>query len=1518
MGFRNTGYDPSQGDLEVDEVALHGPSPGKVSLTSRIDGGATDTAEPIPQHMISDPGVALGGGGGGMAHAGGDPFGIHLMSRSFGEDFSDVEVRTGGGSGGSALASYEGGRDVIQFDSAAPSREQVAHELTHVVQRRRFGEGSGGFSRMADDSEVEARDLGARAASGQAVDVRAAPSASMQRDGDVAQNIHDKLHGWVDDETGALADLRGDRDRRTTVNTYNTRYSIQLWTDFIDNASGDTLQQALALLWPHMKLIDRLETMTGVDDDEDGILQTIRSASQPEREEARTEIQPYLDELEVPDQYTARTLIWPERAVANVVWLLQNGDGWVWDDEGPVATAILGLSTANRRALWENHESDIRAMFGSIWSDHDIDQVRRMCMGDATEAAEVRMELATDGAGTDEEGVLAAVAAAGNIRDELATINAQLAGDPPRGRDGEPLTEAQIAALRRRQAEIGDPSRILTPETGADGNLTDDSFLGRVAGDMDAGTVDAAMTTARVTAVARYKEALLLTQDWTTNVDEEEVLRILRSIQGEVELQPGETLDTLSADVVRQRREASAAAIRTALREDPDLDHIFNALSDSEGAFATQMETGDTYGVAVYELTEAFEGIDTDEAAILRVLRDMPRADREAMRDKVPPEGIIVRIRGWGLGADFLRAFEQVLSDGTLPTNLAMNAAFGGWGDGTDEDMANDALSHMSATERATYRRGYLLSRTRDTRADRVCAPGISLSPEDQAALDAYNTLYNRMNEEFETEELDAAMVRLLGLPSLAEIQTGQGRIDAATIMLHRQRDRLQMGAGITDGFTTTDDTAEAAHVEFEARYNQAMEGGDISEESFLVLINLDEQFNSRFQAYSDTANMVSQIAGTVAAVVVGVIVIIISGTTATPGVVAWIAANAPLMASAGAASAVAQVAVSEATGGDFNEATGVDGAQQAVSGFLNGAMMVAGAGLAEQAATLVGLSGTSLTAAIARQAAGVVQVAVRGRAFARGVLTGLIDGTLGGAVNELAMTAMDLETYRRGVWHVLGQYGGALLRGGFMGGVTGAATGGLVELAQAMLLERRLSQVAVRIDHELGLRGAVDFELTAAGTLENIVLRFGPQATDADIAAHVARLQTVQRASGIVQRARALATRAGTAEQEVLKLEQMMTDRLRQLRGPLSPESREIIEAEMDLFQENLTAYERIAASGDTALGPGTIQQPGAPDPRYPPPPANHYYRRRGTGWDLQQYPDSPEGAPRFTIEPDGNGGFRAVSREGIAAAPEPRFPEGTTAEQAFDQLTGPDSRSSFKQYWEMLRDNNIATRDEVIAAMLPPGGRPEGTVRHALKDAFRDRVLERALYSAPGVLREEAESLRVLRTMTAPPLNSSDAGNLTEAWYARRNTGLIGHPSMTAEANPGVVGRNGNGVRAPDFVEGNTLVEMKSTRIGLGEEEIVQINDDLLVAGNNGTVTLPTPPGGTRSISSVRLVFTNIEGARGAADQLATWLRTKPFFSVEVFGATGVRTTITQANLPGLLQQHGVDSLAALLARL
>jgi hypothetical protein len=96
----------------------------------------------------------------------------------------------------------------------------------------------------------------------------------------------------------------------------------------------------------------------------------------------------------------------------------------------------------------------------------------------------------------------------------------------------------------------------------------------------------------------------------------------------------------------------------------------------------------------------------------------------------------------------------------------------------------------------------------------------------------------------------------------------------------------------------------------------------------------------------------------------------------------------------------------------------------------------------------------------------------------------------------------------------------------------------------------------------------------------------------------------------------------------------------------------------------------------------------------------------------------------------------------------------------------------------------------------MLDPAGRTEDSVRHALKESFRSRVLARTRTTLAGAARTEAESLLELRRMTAN-LNSADRGSLTEAWYAARREGLVAHPEMLPERNPGAYEAAAAGLR-------------------------------------------------------------------------------------------------------------------------
>ncbi|GEM_PF-3417295 len=109
------------------------------------------------------------------------------MEAAFGEDFSGVQVHLGQGGpmadlGASAAAQGE----TVVFADANPSKETVAHELTHVVQARGSG-GEGvqadtGLSSPGDSAEVEARSVASRVAGGQPSGAVSAPASGILRE----------------------------------------------------------------------------------------------------------------------------------------------------------------------------------------------------------------------------------------------------------------------------------------------------------------------------------------------------------------------------------------------------------------------------------------------------------------------------------------------------------------------------------------------------------------------------------------------------------------------------------------------------------------------------------------------------------------------------------------------------------------------------------------------------------------------------------------------------------------------------------------------------------------------------------------------------------------------------------------------------------------------------------------------------------------------------------------------------------------------------------------------------------------------------------------------------------------------------------------------------------------------------------------------------------------------------------------------------------------------------------------
>jgi nucleoid-associated protein YgaU len=111
------------------------------------------------------------------------------MEHSFGENFSGVRAHLGGDASAGlgalgARAAAQG--DTIAFESAAPGKALVAHELTHVVQQRRGGasapQGKADVSAPGDAAEIEADQVAAKVVAGERVTVRSSAGAAIHRD----------------------------------------------------------------------------------------------------------------------------------------------------------------------------------------------------------------------------------------------------------------------------------------------------------------------------------------------------------------------------------------------------------------------------------------------------------------------------------------------------------------------------------------------------------------------------------------------------------------------------------------------------------------------------------------------------------------------------------------------------------------------------------------------------------------------------------------------------------------------------------------------------------------------------------------------------------------------------------------------------------------------------------------------------------------------------------------------------------------------------------------------------------------------------------------------------------------------------------------------------------------------------------------------------------------------------------------------------------------------------------------
>lgn len=170
-------------------------------------GGGGNQLRQDTMHLNSGTGTGSGSAEASFASAASAGASRELPFRSemedfFGIDLGDVHAVFGGGAGmsqmGAAAAAAPG--DTVVFADDNPSREQVAHEVAHVVQFRQNGGGGSGTTSPNDSAEQEAKGAAAALKSGgEAPDLKQAPGGiARDESGTPLERLREAANGnWI-------------------------------------------------------------------------------------------------------------------------------------------------------------------------------------------------------------------------------------------------------------------------------------------------------------------------------------------------------------------------------------------------------------------------------------------------------------------------------------------------------------------------------------------------------------------------------------------------------------------------------------------------------------------------------------------------------------------------------------------------------------------------------------------------------------------------------------------------------------------------------------------------------------------------------------------------------------------------------------------------------------------------------------------------------------------------------------------------------------------------------------------------------------------------------------------------------------------------------------------------------------------------------------------------------------------------------------------------------------------------
>ncbi len=436
-------------------------------------------------------------------------------------------------------------------------------------------------------------------------------------------------------------------------------------------------------------------------------------------------------------------------------------------------------------------------------------------------------------------------------------------------------------------------------------------------------------------------------------------------------------------------------------------------LSGTELDRAEAARTGDATRTDVARIRTAMEGAGTDEAAIQGALEGKTDAQRAAISAEYRRQtGRELRadLRSEMSGNDLTRT-EALLDRGKLSDAERLHYAIDGAG--TDEATIREVLGGRSRAEvdaiRADYQKRYGRALDDDLRGDLSGRDAFDASMDLRGRATTPGEALSRMNERHAYER--------------SGILNAPGRLLMDSVNDHGAHlDRNTARANAAYKEASTDGVIDAAE---SARLSELMGYGDAD-----------------VRTYREGKDAAGEAVGTAGAVAASVAVVVGTGGTATPLVIAGAAA-------AGAGTRVALTGAIQGRGYGW-EAAATDGALGAIDGATT--LVGAGAGRAAGAAVVQG-SRTSATQLLSR--AGVAQTdrlvemttaevlerSVMRRVAARGV-EGATDGAVGGGLGSGLGTAVRDGTWDDGVGAGLGRVGTSTVTGATIGAGVGGAVG--------------------------------------------------------------------------------------------------------------------------------------------------------------------------------------------------------------------------------------------------------------------------------------------------------------------------------------------------------------------------------------------------------------------------------------------------------------------------------------------